>query len=215
MPVHRWSSSLPSGAELAWSSEKFQEFLSDLRPTTRVPSLGTQHKPLRVIDAKYLCDTKTVRFVQPQQMDSVVSVSHTWSQTAQPWEAARRPFPAADEPMIVKGFSLKGLCRAAQLVLERDFKYFWVDSVCIDQASRLEKQREINSMGAFYRHSAECLIFPGGLDDLVKPLTSKGHLPRCWLVLCPERPRIALKAIWSFRVCKFVNCLFRHRFRQS
>ncbi|KAN0072425.1 Heterokaryon incompatibility protein (HET) domain containing protein, partial [Elaphomyces granulatus] len=50
---------------------------------------------------------------------------------------------------------------------ERDgWKYFWIDSCCIDKSSSAELQEAINSMFRWYRDAAKCYVY---LADVSRP----------------------------------------------
>ncbi|KAI1317973.1 hypothetical protein F5Y16DRAFT_414531 [Xylariaceae sp. FL0255] len=55
---------------------------------------------------------------------------------------------------------------------ERDgFRYFWVDTCCIDKSSSAELTESINSMFRWYGSAAKCYVY---LDDVCCPVTGHG-----------------------------------------
>lgn len=51
----------------------------------------------------------------------------------------------------------------ARMALERDYRFFWIDTCCIDKTSSSELQEAINSMYRWYEEAAICIAF---LDDV-------------------------------------------------
>lgn len=114
-----------------------------------------------------------------------VAISHRWLENPE-WEAYRRPYPADHLGMKVTAVSKKSLYLLASICRTMGFQYFWLDCICIDQGSALEKAREVVNMGSYYAKSARTLIFPYGIDKVGPPLMSDGSLPvwhsRAWTV---------------------------------
>jgi hypothetical protein len=52
-------------------------------------------------------------------------------------------------------------------------EWLWADTACIDKTSSAELSEAINSMFAWYRDSAECLVY---LTDVQHPVNSEGQL---------------------------------------
>jgi hypothetical protein len=66
--------------------------------------------------------------------------------------------------MEVTAASRSALRSACKICLEEGFEYVWVDCVCIDQFSSLEKAREILNMGEYYAKAARTFVFPRSLS---------------------------------------------------
>jgi hypothetical protein len=64
------------------------------------------------------------------------------------------------------------IAQTARIALKLDFKFFWVDTCCIDKTSSAELQEAINSMFRWYQKSTLCIVF---LADAT-PMRAKGSL---------------------------------------
>lgn len=171
------------------SEETWTEWVRSLRPTTSVPdTISLRDLPLRVRCATSLWpDGDTIpelKVVQPHDWN-FVAISHRWLENLE-WEAYRRPYPAENLGMKVTAVSKKSLYLLASICRTMGFQYFWLDCICIDQGSALEKAREVVNMGSYYTKSARTVIFPYGIDKVGPPLMSDGSLPvwhsRAWTV---------------------------------
>lgn len=85
---------------------------------------------------------------------------------------------------MVTAVRKESLLALARLCLTLGIKSFWLDCICIDQKSQLEKTREILNMGSYYAKAVRTLIFPYGLDEVGPPLLPNGGAPvwhsRAW-----------------------------------
>ncbi|KAE9968195.1 hypothetical protein BLS_005978 [Venturia inaequalis] len=64
------------------------------------------------------------------------------------------------------------ILECAQVSKERGFEWTWVDTCCIDKRSSAELTEAINSMFAWYRDSAQCLVY---LADFKAEAGSQGQ----------------------------------------
>jgi len=138
-----------AGSEATWN-----EWVRSLRPTTSVAdTVARRDLPLRVICAASLWpDGNTMpelKVVQPQDWN-FVAISHRWLENPE-WEAYRRPYPADHLGMKVTAVSKKSLYLLASICRTMGFQYFWLDCICIDQGSALEKAREGRQYGKLLR----------------------------------------------------------------
>ncbi|KAF4542703.1 uncharacterized protein LTHEOB_7433 [Lasiodiplodia theobromae] len=138
--------------------------------------------PLRVISCEALVKDNKIEWVKPTSWDFVI-ISHRWLENVA-WKADHiRPYPAAGGIMVqaVRRESLRVLARLCQRL---KWDYFWIDCICIDQKSQLEKAREIVNMANYYKLAAKTLIFPFGVDKVGPPLDREGEAPvwhsRAW-----------------------------------
>lgn len=172
--------SFPSGVQ---QNDTWSEWCHNLRPTTLIPQcVDDVGLPLRVISCKELVENNKIEWIKPLNWDFVI-LSHRWLDNKE-WRADHiRPYPAAGGIMVqaVRRESLKVL---AELCLSLKKDYFWIDCICIDQKSQLEKAREIVNMANYYKSAAMTLIFPFGVDKVGPPLDRKGEAPvwhsRAW-----------------------------------
>jgi hypothetical protein len=82
----------------------------------------------------------------------------------------------------------------AKIAKEKNLDWFWVDTCCIDKSSSAELQEAINSMYAWYKRSAYCIVYLEGPDCC---RTAYFHSDRQVL------PKMILKAI--LERCKWVT----------
>jgi hypothetical protein len=94
-----------------------------------------------------------------------------------PWVAYPRSYPSQGG-MGVKAASRNAVRSMSRLCLTEGYHYAWIDCLCIDQESSLEKSREILNMGDCYAKAATTLVFPYGLDFVGPPFLQDGSLPR-------------------------------------
>jgi len=66
---------------------------------------------------------------------------------------------------------LQSFCKIAR---DAGFRWAWIDTCCVDQSNNVEIQRSVNSMFAWYRHSALTIIY---LSD-VPPSSKSGAMAR-------------------------------------
>lgn len=118
--------------------------LSRMRPTTVVaPDLQRLTMPLRLLDCARLAEFNDISFVTPFDWNFVM-ISHVWS-SVDPRVAYPRSYPAQGG-MEVKAASQNAVQSMARLSLTEGYLYAWIDCLCIDQESSLEKSREILNM---------------------------------------------------------------------
>ncbi|KAI1309801.1 heterokaryon incompatibility protein-domain-containing protein [Xylaria venustula] len=91
------------------------------------------------------------------QKDSYAILSHTWENG----EVSFQQYQNMKEAMKLKGF--KKIDKTVQLARQKNLKYAWVDTCCINQSSSAELSEAINSMFKWYLDAAVCFVF---LSDL-------------------------------------------------
>lgn len=169
-------------ALLSRNNAELASWLTALRPTSSVGHLTAHRLPLRVIDCQATVESQRIICVQPQDWDFTI-ISHRWSTTT-PWEAYRRPWPAIGGMMITASRRDSIMALAGYIPFITGSRFFWIDCVCIDQESSLEKGREILNMGSYYEKAEHCLIFPEGVDLVSPPIRQDGSRPswyeRAW-----------------------------------
>ncbi|KAI0976646.1 heterokaryon incompatibility protein-domain-containing protein [Xylaria arbuscula] len=101
--------------------------------------------------------TYTLENITNPQKGSYAILSHTWEDG----EVSFQQYRNIAEAIKLKGF--KKIDKTVQLAREKNLKYAWVDTCCINQSSSAELSEAINSMFKWYSDAAVCLVF---LSDL-------------------------------------------------
>jgi hypothetical protein len=101
-------------------------------------------------------DTETLEFREfPDLPDKPYAIlSHRWGSTEVTYKEYRK---SRDSIQRRAGYEkVVDFCRVAR---QRDFRYAWVDTCCIDKRSSAELSEAINSMYRWYRESTECYVY--------------------------------------------------------
>lgn len=137
-----------------------------------------------------LLDVDTYQFVviqNPRQrtrvgksVDRYAILSHTWDAEGQElsyqdWQVWLRKDSGFEEIQIRSGFTkIMDTCHMAK---KMGYSQVWIDTICIDKSSSAELSEAINSMFAFYTHSAVCLAF---LSDVNEADGDEGFMRSRW-----------------------------------
>ena len=111
----------------------------------------------------WLINTSTFElemFLNPEN-ESYAILSHTWGAE----EVSFRDFHELGSASTKRGFTK--IRRTCEIARQRGLRYAWVDTCCIDKSSSAELSEAINSMFAWYKHAAVCLVFLEDLADNV------------------------------------------------
>jgi hypothetical protein len=111
----------------------------------------------------WLINTSTLEleiFVNPEK-ESYAILSHTWGTE----EVSFRDFHELGSASTKRGFVK--IRRTCEIARQRGLCYAWVDTCCIDKSSSAELSEAINSMFAWYKHAAVCLVYLEDLADNV------------------------------------------------
>ncbi|KAH7076176.1 heterokaryon incompatibility protein-domain-containing protein [Paraphoma chrysanthemicola] len=120
----------------------------------------------------WLINTSTLaleNFVNPEK-ESYAILSHTWG----PEEVSFQDFHDLDHARTKRGFAK--IQRTCEIARQRDLRYAWVDTCSIDKSSSAELSEAINSMFAWYKHAAVCLVY---LEDLAHDVAFDTGFVRC------------------------------------
>lgn len=101
-------------------------------------------------------DTETLEFREfPDLPDKPYAIlSHRWGSTEVTYKKYRK---SRDSIQRRAGYEkVVDFCRVAR---QRDFRYAWVDTCCIDKRSSAELTEAINSMYRWYKESTECYVY--------------------------------------------------------
>ncbi|GAB7324341.1 hypothetical protein MBLNU13_g08297t1 [Cladosporium sp. NU13] len=101
-------------------------------------------------------DTKTLEFREfPDLPDKPYAIlSHRWGSAEITYKKYRK---SRDSIQRRAGYKkVVDFCRIAR---QRDFRYAWVDTCCIDKRSSAELSEAINSMYRWYKESTECYVY--------------------------------------------------------
>jgi hypothetical protein len=114
-----------------------------------------------------LINTKTLElreFVSDEELPRYAILSHTWGDEEVTFqELSKLKSSSGTECRAKSGFlKIEQTCRLAR---DRDIKYAWVDTCCIDKTSSAELTEAINSMFRWYEKAFTCFIY---LSDLEK-----------------------------------------------
>ncbi|KAL8341599.1 hypothetical protein RB598_003502 [Gaeumannomyces tritici] len=71
------------------------------------------------------------------------------------------------------------IVRICRLARERNIKWAWVDTCCIDKSSSAELSEAINSMYRWYNQARVCFVFLADLASHSEPTELEGALGRC------------------------------------
>lgn len=173
-----------SNSVLPRDGDNFENWWNQLRPTCRTHGIDEEKLPLRVLDVEHFINNNDnndsgIKFIKPNSWETFVVISHTWKQNIIEWFGPKRPWPANNKRMRIWAFSKEDLLITAKILLSLDVKYCWIDNICIDQDSLLEKKREINRMGTYYSMPKTCYIFTRGIGSIGGPGGPEDtHLPR-------------------------------------
>ena len=138
---------------------------------------------MRLLDA----ETLEFEFFNESDLPPYAILSHTWGPDEVTFEELRRAQKArtrsltrwlqkirakSDERRPSSTFldiRLRGeietsrgytkIVKTAEIARQLGYRYFWIDTVCIDKSSSAELQEAINSMYRWYQKSSTCLIY--------------------------------------------------------
>ncbi|KUJ12551.1 HET-domain-containing protein [Mollisia scopiformis] len=96
-------------------------------------------------------------------------LSHTW-------EGREVSFKDTSDPSCKHQKAYHKIEKTCQLAAQRDIKYAWVDTCCIDKSSSAELTEAINSMYRWYQRSNVCFVY---LSDLCATAVLKTALRDC------------------------------------
>jgi hypothetical protein len=129
--------------------------------------------PLRLFNVREWLSGNTLVF-KPASDWNFCIVSHTWG-TFPAWTFV---CDLSGKNMEVSAFRKTDLTTAAKCIYKVGYEWCWIDNICIDQNSIEEKQREITSMGLYYRSAMKCLVFTGGLHNVGEIVYNNYTVPR-------------------------------------
>ncbi|KAK1752271.1 heterokaryon incompatibility protein-domain-containing protein [Echria macrotheca] len=90
-------------------------------------------------------------------------LSHTWGHDEVSYGEFRALSGSNDSTRQKRGFhKIEHTCRLAR---DKDLKYAWVDTCCIDKSSSAELSEAINSMYAWYRQAKVCFVHLNDWDQ--------------------------------------------------
>lgn len=101
-------------------------------------------------------DTETLEFREfPDLLDKPYAIlSHRWGPDEITYKQYRKTRESIQNCAGYK--KVVAFCRVAR---QRDFRYAWVDTCCIDKRSSAELTEAINSMHRWYKESTECYVY--------------------------------------------------------
>ncbi|KIJ67102.1 hypothetical protein HYDPIDRAFT_26505 [Hydnomerulius pinastri MD-312] len=86
-----------------------------------------------------------------------IAISHTWGTSP-----SDRDTTGGQAYRSIPGHEVK-MKEIQRAVAQLGAKYFWIDTMCIDQNSATEKAEEIPKMGHYYRNASRTLVYLGDL----------------------------------------------------
>jgi hypothetical protein len=117
--------------------------LPDVKGSTRVPSRLIDVGPSDGSQEPFLRDSNS-------DVREWVTLSHCWGST-QPLRTTLKSLPSHRQSLPVE--KLPKLFQDAILITRRlEYRYLWIDSLCIIQDSREDWERESSQMGSIYKH---------------------------------------------------------------
>lgn len=123
--------------------ENHQGCLSEVKSTIQVPARVVDVGPSDGSQEPCLRDSN-------RDVREWVTLSHCWGST-QPLRTTLTTFPSHCQSLPVE--KLPKLFQDAILITRRlEYRYLWIDSLCIIQDSREDWEREISRMGSIYKH---------------------------------------------------------------
>ncbi|PSN75074.1 HET-domain-containing protein, partial [Corynespora cassiicola Philippines] len=133
---------------------------------------GNEGEPphgLKLID----CSSMTINHAKPS--DEYVALSYVWG----PSQGDNNFVSRSGASIHLLHERLPAVISDAILVAKSlHMRYLWVDKLCIDQSSELEKHHQISQMDEVYRKAELCIIAAAG--DKTTGLPGVGILPRKW-----------------------------------
>ena len=129
--------------------------------------------PLILFNVKEWLSSKTLVLESAKDWNFCI-VSHVWGRC----HAWKTKCSTSKKVIEVTAFSKKDLTRAAHCIDKLGFEWSWIDTICIDQNSIEEKQREIKKMGFYYANAKQCIIFTGGLYNVGNLLYDDYNVPK-------------------------------------
>lgn len=197
---------------LRWLAEAEKENPRLFRPQT----FGKSQVIQKLIDQKIMrvLDCWTGKIVVLDPNTRYLALSYVWSKDPR----IRERSSAAESSRIAKTVDIASepasIKDAAQLVRALGERYLWVDSICIDQTSNIEKGVLISHMDAIYRNAYVAIIAAGnhadaGLDRLREDLSqvetpitiSTKHWSLSFLAARPSLEDELEMSVWSTRGC--------------
>jgi len=95
-----------------------------------------------------------LEFIQSPEKGTYAILSHTWSNNELSFQQCQDGIPANQT-----GEGLEKILKTCELALQRDLRYSWVDTCCIDKLSNAELSEAINSMFKWYSDAAVCFVY--------------------------------------------------------
>lgn len=152
--------------------------------------------PLRLFSVENWLNKNTILF-KPAEDWNFCIVSHVWGSFCA-WKTQCNTY---DKVIKVTAFSRTNLTRAAHCIRKLGFEWSWIDTICIDQNSIIEKQREIKNMGDYYTNAKQCLVFTGGLHNIGHLLYDDYSVPfwhsRVWTL---QEAVLSKNAVYLYKV---------------
>lgn len=116
-----------------------------------------EDRPIRLVDVKNMINGKLVFVTSPPNLEYCI-VSYTWNNNNKN-PNSKYLFER------LSPFDIDGLYFLAEICKNLKHDYLWIDGLCINQKENsIEKQREINNMGKYYKNATQCINFPNGLN---------------------------------------------------
>lgn len=101
-------------------------------------------------------------------------LSHTWGD-----EEVTFQNMCSLNPMVKAGLGYEKITKTCQLALNRNIRYAWIDTCCIDKTSSAELTESINSMYEFYTLARVCFVH---LADLPAQIQFDDGIGKCrWI----------------------------------
>lgn len=121
---------------------------------------GTKRLPTRLVDLRPTGSGESIRVINSAELDDIdlvdyAALSHVWS-------AADLTLSENNRDLLQSNISRESLSKTlneAFLAAERiGFRYVWEDSLCVQQDSDQDKQRECSNMASTYRNATLTIV---------------------------------------------------------
>ena len=152
--------------------------------------------------------TKRLEFIQNPEKGTYAILSHTWGNNELSFQQCQDGIPATRT-----GEGLEKILKTCELALQRDLRYSWVDTCCIDKLSSAELSEAINSMFKWYSDAAVCFVYLSDVkagDSFGRAFAACRWLKRGWTLQELVAPRDVefYDATWNKRSSKAESISF-------
>ena len=200
------------------SESTLYDWCNKHRGTHNVKSVRLIYEPIRTVDVKGTLDRLNAgeRRIAYKADTKYSCLSYAWA-NVDSWDIGSRPWPAESERWEVTSMSRSTLIDILRVCKSIGVKHIWIDALCIDQKSRIEKQQEIPRMGKIYQNADKVLVlWKNENENKVSDLLSPKWITRVWTFQeitmagwerSGDKPILYIVRVSNSELCRFAASL--------